>query len=427
MRVTQLVFMVPFVYIILYLRTRIYLSGIKSGIVLFYHTPAMMRACIALGSLWVLTFLLLLAYKLGRYYGWVKVCQGNIPEEDMAIQALFTEICEKLGVSGRISLSRNDMVDMPCIAYYHGFTVVLPLNRYTEKEAAIIFYHELCHYLNGDFYLKTVSCIAVLLHVLNPAADAVMSELNLVCEEYCDRVACLKGAGVFTRKEYYNMILGEVAEGKKRERYDLFMLADTIEDYEKRVRSMKEYHAHGGIKKGAAVLLSACFLLGSSITALAAGDGLTGGYKTTAQATDVRAEEGRNMADTMDFKEVVEEFSRAHDLDPEHVTVMGEEGIEVIGNTIVINWPGIPARDTYMYPGISQKVGDKIIATTSGVPEDITYQMGIEDPNMVMRYAQSSGDFSHTFSIRIDGTYYFFVTNMDDSRSLDIIATLIRR
>lgn len=427
MRVTQFAFMMPFVYIILYLHARVYLPGVNSNINLFYHTPRMMRACIALGCLWVGTFLLLLAYKLYGYYGWVKVWRGNIPEEDGKIEALFTEICEQLGVSGRISLSRNDMVDMPCIAYYHGFTVVLPLNRYTEEEAAIIFYHELCHYLNGDFYLKTISGIAVLLHVLNPAADAVMRELNLACEKYCDRMACMKGAGVFTKKEYYEMILGEVSEGKKRERYDLFMLADTIEDYERRVQSMKEYQVHGGIKKGMAVLLSACFLLGSSMTALAAGNGMTGGYEASAEATEVRAKDGvQAVTASSDVKEVVEEFAKAHDMDPEDVVMMGEEGIEVIGDFVNITWNGIPAGKTYMYTGMSQKAGDTVTATTSGTPTDITYQMGLEGPDMVMRYAEGSGAFSHNFSIQQNGTQYFFVTNKSSSQTLNIKATLIR-
>ena len=426
MRVTQLAFMVPFVYIILYLHARIYLPGIKSNINLFYHTPITLKACVMLGCLWVGSFLILLAHKLYRYYSWMRVCRGNIPEEDWKIEAVFTEICEQLGVSGKVSLSRNDMVNMPCIAYCHGFTVVLPLDCYTEKEAAIIFYHELCHYLNGDIYLKTASCVAALLHVFNPMAHIVMSELSLVCEEYCDRVACLKGARVFTEKEYYEMILGEVAEGKKRERYNLFMLADTIEDYERRVQCMREYHVHGGIKKGAAVLLSACFLLGSSITALAAGEGVTEAYGAVVDATEVRTEESVETIADLNDEEVLEEFARAYDLNPEDVVIMGEEGIETVGDTIVINWPGIPAGKTYMYTGMSQSVGDTVSAMSVGSPSDIRYQMGIKDPQQIMRYVEGSGTVQHDFAISIDGRYYFFVTNLSGSKTLDITATLIR-
>ena len=134
---------VPFVYVVLYVRTRVYLPGFKSAINLFYYTPATVRMSILLTCVWIVFFLTQLISRVSRYYQWVQICQGNIPEEDMEIQALFTEICERLGAGGKITLCRNDSVSMPCITYHHGYTVVLPLECYTRKEAAIIFCHEI--------------------------------------------------------------------------------------------------------------------------------------------------------------------------------------------------------------------------------------------------------------------------------------------
>lgn len=75
---------------------------------------------------------------------------------------------------------------------------------------------------------------------------------------------------------------------------------------------------------------------------------------------------------------------------------------------------------------LSQEVGDRVTVTTVGTPGDIKFQTGIKDPHQVMRYAEGSGEVSHTFSISIKGRYYFFVTNMDGSRDLDIIASILR-
>ena len=349
----------------------------------------------------------------------------------MEIQALFTEICERLGAGGKITLCRNDSVSMPCITYHHGYTVVLPLECYTRKEAAIIFCHEICHYLNGDLYRKTVGTAANLIHAFNPVARAATSELNLACEEYCDSVACRRGDEFFTDKEYYGMILDELKEDRKRERYNLLAFAETRSDYERRVECMSNNRLHGNIKKGTAVLLSACFLMGSSITALAVGDGVTAAYGVVADATDTRVEDGGDttameLADSLSDKEVVEEFARAYDLDPDDVVMMGEDGIEVIGDFININWPGIPAGKTYVSTGFSQVVGDSVSILAVGSPSDIKYQMGIKDPDQLMRYAEGSGDVSHTFAITIKGRYYFFVTNLDSSRVLDAQATIIR-
>ena len=426
LRVTQGAFLVPFVYVVLYVRTRVYLPGFKSAINLFYYTPATVWMSILLTCVWIVFFLTQLISRVSRYYQWVQICQGNIPEEDMEIQALFTEICERLGAGGKITLCRNDSVSMPCITYHHGYTVVLPLECYTRKEAAIIFCHEICHYLNGDLYRKTVGTAANLIHAFNPVARVATSELNLACEEYCDSVACRRGDEFFTDKEYYGMILDELKEDRKRERYNLLAFAETRSDYERRVECMSNNRLHGNIKKGTAVLLSACFLMGSSITALAVGDGVTAAYEIVADATDTRVEDGINMTDSLSDTEIIEEFARIYDLNPDDVIMMQEDGIETIGDTIVINWPGIPAGKTYVSTGFSQAEGDAVTATTVGSPSDIKYQMGIKDPKQLMRYAEGTGAFSHTFAITIKGRYYFFVTNLDSSRVLDAKATIIR-
>ncbi len=403
LRVTQGAFLVPFVYIALYVRTRVYLPGFKSDINLFYHTPATVWMSILLTCVWIVFFLTQLMSRVSRCYQWVQICQGNIPEEDMEIQALFTEICERLGAGGKITLCRNDSVSMPCITYHHGYTVVLPLECYTRKEAAIIFCHEICHYLNGDLYRKTVGTAANLIHAFNPVARAATSELNLACEEYCDSVACRRGDEFFTDS-----------------------------DYERRVECMSNNRLHGNIKRGTAVLLSACFLMGSSITALAVGDGVTVAYRAVADVTDNRVEEAVDIegsvetADTLSEEEIIEEFARAYDLDPDDVVMMGDENIETIGDTIVINWPGIPAGVTYMSSGFSQAEGDAVTVTTVGSPSDIKYQTGIKDPHQVMRYVEGTSNTSHKFPISIKGRYYFFVTNLDSSRVLDAQATIIR-
>lgn len=345
----------------------------------------------------------------------------------MEIQALFTEICERLGAGGKVTLCRNDSVNMPCITYHKGYTVVLPLECYTQKEAAIIFCHEICHYLNGDLYRKSAGTAANLIHAFNPVVRKATSELNIACEEYCDSVACRKGEGLFTDKEYYGMILDELKEDRKRERYNLLAFAETRSDYERRVECMSNNRLHGNIKKGTAVLLSACFLMGSSITALAVGDGVTVAYEAIADATDNRVEDVKEEGITgQNDEEIREEFARAYDLDPDDVIMMGEDGIEMIGDSKIINWPGIPAGKTYMSTGFSQEVGDRVTVTTVGTPGDIKFQTGIKDPHQVMRYAEGSGEVSHTFSISIKGRYYFFVTNMDGSRDLDIIASILR-
>lgn len=430
MRMMQWAFLLPCVYIVLYIWKWKNMPTAGGNINLFYNTPSMRMLGAALACAWVVLFLVVFVDKVDTRYGWMKLFQGNIPEEDADTQAMFDAICAQLGITGKISLYRNDLLKMPCITYSHGFAVVLPLECYTRKETAVILYHELCHYLNRDLYIGTTSCIVSLVHVLNPFVRIFLKHLNLVCEEYCDRRACKEGAGVFSEQEYFCTILKVLDEEEKRERFNLFTLADTIGDFERRVQCMRRYHEHGGFKKGTAVVLSLCFLLGSSMTSLAAGAGMTEGYEAVAEATDNRAEDSEVVTDieeaaAMSDEEVLEEFARMYDLDPDDVIMMGEDDIEPVGDFIGIDWKLGPGK-TGMTSGFSKKNGESVSIMTVGDSDDIKYQMGIKDPNELMRYVEGTGHLSHQFSITIDGRYYFFVTNLDSSRDLKVKGTVIK-
>ncbi len=430
MRITQWAFLLPCVYGVLYVRERMKMPTAGGNINLFYNTPSMRKVCAVLGCIWILLFVVLFVWKIYRRSRWMRVFDGNIPEEDAETRAMFEEISSRLGIAGKVSLYRNDSVKMACMTYWHGYAVVLPLERYTREETAVILYHELCHYLNRDLYVGTVSCIVSLLHVVNPLVPVMLRQLDLVCEEYCDRRACQEGAEIFSEKEYFRTILKVLVEEGKRERYNLFTLADTIGEYERRVQCMKRYHEHGGIKKGTALVLSVCFLVGSSITALAAGDGMTEAYAKAVEATDTRAEDSEvstaleGETAEMSDEEVIEEFARMYDLDPDDVIMMDEE-VEPIGDFIGIDWSLSPGK-TGMTSGFSEEVGNTVTITTVGSPDDITYQMGIKDPNELMRYAEGTGSIKHDFSIKIKGRYYFFVTNLDSSRELQVKGTVIK-
>ncbi len=429
MCITQWSFLLPFVYFVLYIRERKRMTTAGSAVNLFYNTPMMQRVFAILGFVWITLFVVLIVRKLYQRHERMRIFDGNIPEEDAEVEAMFEEICDQLGIAGQVSLYRNDMVKMAYMLYWHGHAVVLPLKRYTREEMAVLLYHELCHYLNRDLYVKTVSCIVSLLHVINPFVSSMLKQLDLACEEYCDRCACQEGAELFSEKEYFQTILHVLNEEEKKERYNLLMLADTRSDFEKRVLCMKRFHERGGIKKGTALVLSICFLTGSSMAALLAGAGMAKTYRVAAQATDTRAvdnEEALVSADGIDTAsdgEMCEEFTRMYDLDADNVIVIGQEEI-VTGACIYIDWALAPGK-TGMTLDFSEDIGDMITATTMSDANDINYRMGIKDSNGLIRYVEGAGSIKYDFVITLQGEYSFFVTNLDSSRDLQIKGTVI--
>lgn len=433
---TLCAYLVPFVYVILHLTQRFRSIRFKSNYNLFYNTPLILELEAVLGCIWIVLFLVLLIYRLYRRYRWVQICRGNIPEEDDKVMQVFAQTCAGLGIDGKVSLCRNDSIDTPCITRYHGYIVMLPLVRYTEEEARIIFYHELCHYLNGDLYLKATGCIAALLHVFNPAVHILMKRLDLICEQCCDRAACKKGKEIFTKQEYFRIILKSVLSDGKNDRYQLFALADDKSNYERRVEYMFGYHVNGGLKKSSAVVLAACFLFGSSITSLAAGDGLTDGYQDLVNETSDWSTYAAGGTDSMDVidamddvtdEEAIEILAKALGLDPEKVIIM-DDGIELYSDDNEpwhISWT-IDPEYTYLSSGFKQVVGDVVNVIVYGTPEEQEYRMGVMDPKMTMWYVEGSGKLWMDYLVEIKGRHYFFVNNRSETDYLDVEAYIFR-
>ena len=186
---------------------------------------------------------------------------------------------------------------------------------------------------------------------------------------------------------------------------------------------MKDYRKNGGLKKGSALVLAACFLLGSSITSLAAGDGVTDAYRGLTEestAWDTYEESDVTSAD----QEVVEVLARAYDLDPEKVTVTDDE-FEPYALVKYIYWT-VPPGETYVSGAFWQTEGDNVSVVVTADPDDIDYWMGIQDPKAVMWYVEGSGKITQEFIINITGFQSFFVTNLSETDELKIEAVVVR-
>lgn len=430
--VTMAAFLIPFVYFILYLGKRVNLITIESDINLFYGTPLSLQVAAVLGRIWIGLILALFAYRAYRILRWRMLCRGNIPEEDEAVRRVFDNICAEFGIGGKVSLCRNDSVDIPCITYYHGFTVILPLVNYTEKEAEVILCHELCHYLNRDLHLKSIGSLTTLIHVFNPAVHILLRQMDKLCETYCDRAACKKGKHRFTKREYFQVILEALVNDGRRNRYQLFALADDRSDYERRVAYMLNYQVKGGLKKGTAVVLALGFLMGSSMTSLAAGDGVAEAYTGLRDATSVK-EVGEERADSVEDMEAeaaedaaaAKAIAEAQGLDPATVSIVSEGMVQSDDGLWLITWT-IPAGETYMSSGFREYVGDEVSVLVAGTPDDVDYQAGIKDPEAIMWCYDGVDDLYFKFVVDIKGRHYFFVTNLSETEKLHVEAAIAK-
>lgn len=405
LKLVLLFYTVPFLYGLQCVQKKLTMAvygEVRACVFFFANDGARLVTCIA-GSIWLAVLSVLAVQHLHRYLRWRMVCMGNIPEEDEAVQERFNEICERLGLTGQIALCRNDLVEVPCFTKCGGPTVVLPLASYREEEINLILYHELCHFKERDMRLKTWCMLVKLIHGFNPAVHFLFRWVMLVCEESCDQMVCSEESAGLRGKQYFQIIFNMLRDGKQKERTQLFALFDTKLNYERRVLCMKKKLEGRRMKRSAVLGLSVCFIIGSSMTAYAAGDALADSYERMVVETTPYVEEAAQMQE-------LQEFVLENGLDPDSIVMMDTN--PYTRGTSAFEWD-IPAGKTYMTAGFHMEEDEEIMIATQATPDDLEYNVGISDRS-TNRYVSGTDRISHTFVIEESKRYYVFVQNENE-------------
>lgn len=422
LRVVLIAYSVPVIYVVkcLQYRATAQISGEAEGIVLFYATPKIKMMLYVFGCLWISAMVLLIIFHLYRYLKWREVCMGNIPEEDMEIQRLFEVICEQMGVAGKIQLCRNDLIEIPCYTSCGGPTVMLPFIVYTKEEAELVLYHELGHYKEKDMWLKSWCMAVKFIHGFNPGAYFMLEWAMLICEESCDRLVCGMDEVKAHKKQYFQTIFDMMQEGKQKDRPHLFALFNTAKNYERRVLCMRMEMEGKKMKKSVVIGLSACFILGSSMTAWAAGDALTDSYEEAVMETS-------NFQLDQSEQKQLQEFVLENGIDPDTIVMvdMDVKNLGVTRGTTYIEWE-IPAGKTYMTTGFRMQEGDTLTVALQGTPEEQEYWTGVNDNFDYSIYVVGKGTMTHTFEIQENSRYFFFVRNPSEEEEIHVEGTFMK-
>lgn len=202
---------------------------------------------------------------------------------------------------------------------------------------------------------------------------------------------------------------------------------------------MFDYHKHGKMKKGAALVVAACFLLGSSASALAAGNGVAKAYQGLAADTSVKEftkadvlYSDEDLGDAVSLSvdagwenSEVNLITKPYDLDPDKVVMTGDEVIIGPGReTRGITWT-IPAGMTFMTSGFKVKTGDRMSAMVVPTPDDIEYETGFKDGKDIMHCVLITGINGVVYTVEDDGRHYFYITNPSETEELHIEASVI--
>lgn len=383
----------------------------------FEMSPQMRTVFAALVCIWAAATVLTVLRWLVRTVRMKRALAGSVPEDDVEVLACYERVANCLGIRRKIPLLRNDLFATPFTAGVFRQKVVLPFEKYGEKELAIIFAHELVHCKRRDLFFKIESVFVNVLHAVNPFAYLVRHFVGEYTEMTCDISACEYAKELFSLKEYFQVVL-ELA-GKEGQESDLVSaLAGMPSLLEKRASAMLAYRRIGAETRWFAIAMIAAFVACGSAATYSAGSLYVKAHRAVYDATRELHEE------YMDDWTAAQVFLSEQVCD-DNVVIL-EDGIAIDGpGTYIIDWE-VPAHKTCMtasfaLDGIEQVLMTVIVPEGShGVRAGLRYLDGSE------QYVEGDNALTYIFTVSDPGEgYRFFVENMGgEAVTIEAVYTL---
>ena len=333
---------------------------------------------------------------------------------ELDIKKVFEDTCQRLSVkNGRVKVRQSYQTSTPvCVGTFRP-TVIIPVMDYTTEELRVIFVHELTHYKHKDQWRKHLNFIASCMHCFNPAIYKLKRKVETWAEYACDADS-VKFIGSI--KRYFQVILdmAKADEDEKMPRVYSSLVEDEseIKDRLAHIQRSKDMKIKN---KWKAILCVATMFVTSTTTVYGATTATEYAYWNAYNAT---AEEVIELSQT-----VTDDGYTEYEVSGLEEKVKEEEGAVIAkdrsGTNYAFNWT---VRRNYALRSSPFKAssGQTITVTTIGTPANITYRMGIVQPDGVRRYVSGSDTMVHNFTLTQTGTYYVYVQNMSTTTALDV-------
>lgn len=333
---------------------------------------------------------------------------------ELDVKKVFEDTCQRLSVkNGRVKVRQSYQTSTAvCVGTFRP-TVIIPVMDYTTEELQVIFVHELTHYKHKDQWLKHLTFIASCMHCFNPAIYKLKRKVETWAEYACDADS-VKVIGSI--KRYFQVILDMAKADEDEDMPGVY--SSLVEDESE----IKDRFAHiqrskdMKIKnKWKAILCVATMFVTSTTTVYGATTATENLYKKAYNAT---VEDVRELSQT-----VTEDGYTEYEVTGLESGVNETEGtvIAIYGSDThyTFSWT-VKKNDALRSSPFKASSGDTIAVTAIGTPSNITYRLGIVQPDGVRRYVSGTHIISHTFTLTQSGTYYVYVQNMSTTTALDV-------
>ena len=412
LRVTMHTYWLPVLFVILMIRYQDKLlqnpmAGNNEHVIIKYcmleMSPSIMRGIMIVMTIWMIGIIAISIYWIKQYVSLRMILRGSVPETDPHVLEHYKQALRTVDISKEIPLVRNDLIMTPFTVGIRHCSVVLPFCEYTDEELDIILVHELFHCKQNDMKWKIQSLWINLLHIWNPFAYWMRKRLSEMAECVCDNRVCTYSEGKFDAKTYFSIILNEATANDTAEGDFHAGLGKSGSELRRRVTSMRNYQIKGKLKKSLAAITVCVFMLGSSLTAYAAGDGIIDVHHAWYEETRVAAENNTAAATIY--------IVSAEDVVEVPTTIMDD--VVVARTTNNIDW-SVPAGSKYTTGNFSLSAGDAVSISAKSTPSGKTVRIGLQYQDGSQSYMNCTGSAGGSFSITRSGLYRFYVENVSD-------------
>lgn len=167
-----------------------------------------------IGIIYISIVVLIITLRLTKYFIFrKKVIKESIVINDKEIINIFNKVRHDLNIKKNYSLRRNKKLSTPINIGILKPEVIIPNEKYTDKELELIFKHELIHYKRQDFFYKLFIIIVSAINFINPLVYFMTKDINYYCESSCDEEV----VKISTKEDVkiYSMVIAKTALEEK--------------------------------------------------------------------------------------------------------------------------------------------------------------------------------------------------------------------
>lgn len=167
-----------------------------------------------IGIIYISIVVLIITLRLTKYFIFrKKVIKESIVINDKEIINIFNKVRHDLNIKKNYSLKINKKLSTPINIGILKPEVIIPNEKYTDKELELVFKHELIHYKRQDFFYKLFIIIVSAINFINPLVYFMTKDINYYCESSCDEEV----VKISTKEDVkiYSMVIAKTALEEK--------------------------------------------------------------------------------------------------------------------------------------------------------------------------------------------------------------------